>query len=80
MSGEMLERLTLIMNNFFLLPENAHSEKAVIALLKAIREPTDDMKNAAEGAWKNLPDPCWLDERNYAVWQAMIDEILGEGK
>lgn len=76
----MLERLTLIMSNFFLLPENAHSEKAVVALLKAIREPDEIVITAGRNVLPARDRAHVRRDKALLIWQAMIDEILGEGK
>jgi hypothetical protein len=49
------------------------NEADAVALINAMREPTDEM---AEAGFQFTGDPCWQDDVKRA-WRAMIDESLG---
>lgn len=60
-------------------PESTKAEwRSVIrALLRAIREPSEKMHEAAEIEFAlGLPTSPW--DKSDAIWQAMIDAALGE--
>ena len=49
-------------------------EADVIAILNALRDPTDEM---AQAVFLETGDPCWL-ENAIKAWQAGIDAALAE--
>lgn len=57
--------------------EREFAERHAIEIIKAIREPTDEMIVAAEKIEPQLE--CFLPKEqspSYLVWQSMIDKIL----
>jgi hypothetical protein len=56
--------------------EEEYIEEA-LAALRAMREPTESMKQAASMAGSNL---YTQDENDLEIWQAMIDKAIKEGE
>lgn len=77
MSKTLIDRLENELSQYFPMVECIMGEprRAAIAILKAMREPTESMLDAGEAAF-SVPDAIGAGD----AWQAMIDQAIKEGE
>jgi len=79
MDNEMIDRCVLAMLKAMqeLPPNDANARSVVIATIKAMREPTEKMRNLVTDDIV-ITDKCYYCGGHIQGWQAMIDAVIND--